>query len=175
MQEAKAVPLQYDDPADLEPGRLQLDMDEVDIQKVIDQTLESLKETADRRSVRLAYAPSSPPQRVRANAGRLKQVLVRLLENAIRASGSGSPVLVTSHAERDELIVQVIDQGPGIPAELESTVFEKGDPGNGAWAAERAGLGLYVCKRIIEAHGGRIGLHSQLGVGSTFFFSLPAS
>jgi signal transduction histidine kinase len=174
MQETRAVPLQYGDPADFEPGRVQLDMDEVDIHSVIDQALASLKPTADQRAIRLAYAPSNPPGRVRANAGRLKQVLVHLLENAIRISGSGSPVLVTSHAEQDELIVQVIDQGPGIPAELESTVFEKGGPGNGAWAAGGAGLGLYLCKRIIEAHGGTIGVHSQLGVGSTFFFSLPA-
>jgi signal transduction histidine kinase len=70
------------------------------------------------------------------------------------------------------LIVQVIDQGPGISAELEPAVFEKG--GSPSRSPKGTGLGLYLCKRIIEAHGGTIGVHSQLGVGSTFFFSLPA-
>jgi signal transduction histidine kinase len=151
-------------------------MEEVDIGSVIDQAVRALKEMADERAVKLAYAPSHPPHSIRANAGRLKQVLVNLLENAIQISASGSPVLVTSHAEEQELIVQVIDQGPGIPAELEPAVFEKHGPGNGSQPAlpGSTGLGLYLCKRIIEAHGGKIGVHSQLGVGSTFFFSLPA-
>jgi signal transduction histidine kinase len=149
-------------------------MEEVDIGGVIDQAVKALKEMAEERAVKLAYAPSHPPHSIRANAGRLKQVLVNLLENAIQISASGSPVLVTSHSEDQELIVQVIDQGPGIPAELEPAVFEKHRPGNGSQPFGRTGLGLYLCKRIIEAHGGKIGVHSQLGVGSTFFFSLPA-
>jgi protein-histidine pros-kinase len=155
-----------------ESGGVQLNMEEVDIGAVIDEAVTSLKEMAERRAVKLAYAPSHPPQAVHANPGRLKQVLVNLLDNAIRISASGSPVLVTSHAEQDGLIVQVIDQGPGISAELEPAVFEKGASSGGA--AGGTGLGLYLCKRIIEAHGGTIGVHSQLGVGSTFYFSLPA-
>ena len=161
---------------EFESGKVQLNMEEVDIGSVINQAVKALKEMADERAVKLAYAPSHPPHSIRANAGRLKQVLVNLLENAIQISASGSPVLVTSHAGEQELIVQVIDQGPGIPAELEPAVFEKHRPADAARPAlpGSTGLGLYLCKRIIEAHGGKIGVHSQLGVGSTFFFSLPA-
>jgi signal transduction histidine kinase len=158
------------DTADLESGRLQLSMEEVDIRRMIEEALGATRAMAEQRAVKQAYAPAHSPGPLRANPARLKQVLVRLLENAIRVSATGGPVLVTSHTEGGEVVVQVIDRGPGIPADLEPAVFEQGGLEAGDPPAR---LDLYLCKRVIEAHGGSIGVHSQLGVGSTFFFSLP--
>ena len=153
---------------------VELDLEEVDIKRIIEDALEALKGLAAGKGVPVAYAPEAVARPVRADRSRLVQVLRGLLGNAIRASEAGSPVLVTSAAQVGEVTVQVIDHGPGIPSgsepELFGQVLMPGEEGPGT-----GGPGLYLLKKIIEAHGGRMGVQSQLGVGSTFYFSLPAA
>jgi signal transduction histidine kinase len=102
-------------------------------------------------------------------------VLLNLLENAIRFSDVGAPVRITSEIEGQQVLVKVIDRGPGIPSDARAEVFDRPVKGGDSLReiSGRTGLGLYLSARIVEAHGGQIGVQSEIGEGSTFFFSLP--
>jgi len=153
---------------------LELNLEEVDLKRIIEDAVASLNDLARRKGVPLAYAPEAELRPLRADRPRLLQVLHGLIGNAIRASEPGSPVLLTAAAQNGEVRIQVIDRGPGIARGAEPELFAQvlmpGEEGPGT-----GGLGFYLLKKIIEAHGGQLGVQSQLGVGSTFYFSLPAA
>jgi two-component system sensor histidine kinase KdpD len=110
----------------------------------------------------------------------IKEVVVHLLENAAKYSPAGAPIRITAEA-RDAstnqvgmLTVSIADRGPGIDDFEQSLVFEKFYRGrNQRVRVHGTGMGLAICKAIVEAHGGRLGLTSQLGHGSVFYFTLP--
>ena len=111
---------------------------------------------------------------VRLDSALIEQVLTNLLDNASRYSPAGSPIIITARAEPDRIVVDVADRGVGLaPGELDR-VFDKFYRGVHARSSARgAGLGLFICRAIIEAHGGRIWATSPTGAGATFSFSLP--
>lgn len=177
-QDANRLAAMVDDLLDasqLEAGRLRLELEEVDISELITETLQSLENLAEEKEIPITYNAPKTPLIVKADRHRLKQVLFNLVGNAIKFSEFHSPILVTGEVMNDDVMVRVIDQGPGIPPEELPRLFEKFYRAKGS--AKRAvggtGLGLYISKRIIEAHGGKIGVESDLGKGSTFFFTLP--
>jgi two-component system sensor histidine kinase KdpD len=99
---------------------------------------------------------------------------VHLLENAAKYSGDGTAIRVTAEAKSGLLTTSIADRGPGIDDFEQSLVFEKFYRGrNQRVQVHGTGMGLAICKAIVEAHGGRIGVTSQLGHGSVFYFSLP--
>ena len=114
-----------------------------------------------------------PP--VAADHDRIEQILSNLLDNAAKYSPLGSPITVAAWVEGDELIVSVSDQGPGIEPEALPKVFRRFYRGAKRSGRHEAGLGLglAICRGIVEAHGGRIWCESVLGQGTTFSFSLP--
>ncbi len=104
---------------------------------------------------------------------RMKQVLYNLLDNALRHTHSGGEVRSRLEVDGDKLIIQVRDDGEGIPAEKLPYVFERFfqvEPTRGG-----TGLGLAVVKELVEAHGGTVSVESELGQGATFTISLPLS
>ena len=110
-----------------------------------------------------------------ADGRRIREVIDNLLENAVKYSPEGTEVKVTVERQPAELLISVTDQGRGIPANELENVFNRmyrleqrlaKDPGG-------LGLGLSLCKALVEAHGGRIWAESKLGRGSTFYFTLP--
>jgi signal transduction histidine kinase len=111
-----------------------------------------------------------------ADPDRIIQVLVNLLSNAVKFSPSGSSVVITTHLLDDQVELRVKDTGRGIPAHLIDAVFERFQQVATTDATEKGGtgLGLPICKKIIERHGGTIGVESEEGKGSTFWFRLPA-
>ncbi len=154
---------------------VELAMEEIDLRRIIQQALESVKVQAAEKGIPVAFSPDEQPPTVRGNGPRLLQAVLSLVRNAIRMSESGSPVIVTAVAQNGEVTVQVTDQGPGIPSSAVPQVFAKRAPGllPGELGDDSGDLELYLSRKIIEAHGGRMGVRSQLGVGSTLFFSLP--
>ncbi len=103
----------------------------------------------------------------------IRQVLTNLIDNAIKYT-PGGPVEVRIRPQDDEVVVSVTDHGPGIPPERRAQLFEAFTAGpREARRAGGLGLGLYISRGIVQAHGGRIWLESEPGVGSTFYFSLP--
>ncbi|HEX3601831.1 MAG TPA: ATP-binding protein, partial [Lacipirellulaceae bacterium] len=105
---------------------------------------------------------------------RIREVLMHLIENAAKYSSAGKPICVSAALEGDTLAVSVADQGPGIDSMEQSLIFDKFYRGrNQRYAAGGTGMGLAICKVIVEAHGGNIRVVSQLGAGSVFTFTLP--
>jgi two-component system sensor histidine kinase KdpD len=107
---------------------------------------------------------------------RITSVLVQLLENAAKYSPPGSPIRVTAENKDDKVIVSVADRGPGIDDFEQALVFDKFYRGkNERYRVQGTGLGLAIAKAVVDAHGGTIGVTSQVGRGSVFYFTLPVS
>ncbi|MBI4333375.1 MAG: PAS domain S-box protein [Chloroflexi bacterium] len=116
--------------------------------------------------------PEEP--QVEADPDRLGQVLYNLMENAVKYTPDGSEIRVFGRRQNGSLVIGVSDHGPGIPAGERERIFQPFVRLGGQPAPSRgAGLGLVVCRRLVEAHGGRIWVESEPGEGSTFFFTLP--
>lgn len=101
------------------------------------------------------------------------QVLVNLLENAVNYSPSGTPIDISVTASPREVTVSIADRGPGLRPGDETRVFEKFYRANGKASRSGAGLGLAICRGIVELHGGRIWAENRPGGGAVFRFMLP--
>ena len=124
--------------------------------------------------VELRLPTDLPP--VRMDLARIKEVLVHLLENAAKYSPPEAPIHITGEVKDRMLTTSVADRGPGIDDFEQSLVFDKFYRGrNQRLRVQGTGMGLAIAKAIVEAHGGRIGVTSQLGHGSVFYFSLPVT
>jgi two-component system, NtrC family, sensor histidine kinase KinB len=100
-------------------------------------------------------------------------VIANFLQNAFKYAPEPSPILVQLDVQPTFVRVSVIDVGPGIPPEEQPHIFDKYRRSSSTHAHDSSGLGLYVSKRIVEAHGGRIGVESVEGAGAHFYFELP--
>lgn len=163
------------DLAKIESGGLPLHLNWVQWDEFCGKTLEGLAGLAHKAEVRLELA-SLPMVEVNIDRDRLQQVLTNLVSNAIKFSPKGGAVRVTlSRAKTGELIVSVSDTGPGIKAEDREMIFEKFRQGTTAAnpLVKGTGLGLAIAKALVAEHGGSIGVESTVGIGSTFWFSLP--
>jgi signal transduction histidine kinase len=114
---------------------------------------------------------------VQIDEGRIGEVLTNLVENAVKYSPQGTTITIEAYHDDGEFIVSVSDEGVGIPPELHQKVFERFYQANSPAVGHKpgAGLGLCICRGIVEAHGGRIWLESEPGRGSKFSFSLLTS
>jgi two-component system sensor histidine kinase KdpD len=157
--------------ARLEAGEVELKLKPHRIEEVISAALEECKSLLGNRPVQLQVPRSLP--RVRADLKRAKEVLVQLLENAHQYSPKDQPVSVSAEVNGDLVVTSVADRGPGIE-ELElGLIFDKFYRGRDQrYRVQGTGMGLPIAKAIVEAHGGTIGVGSQLGKGSVFSFSL---
>lgn len=156
----------------LDAGMFQLDLQSHSIQDALNPALDDAKSSLENHPVEIIAAPDLP--NVRIDVQRIREVLMHLLENAGKYSPSGSPIKVTCEVNGDRLVINVADRGPGIDSFEQSLIFEKFYRGhNQRYTAPGTGMGLAIVKVIVEAHGGTIGVVSQLGSGSVFSFSLP--
>jgi PAS domain S-box-containing protein len=159
----------------IEAGRLELDLQPLDLGRLVTEVLERLHLEAS--SYRLVA--QLPPRKlvVQADSDQVERVLLNLLTNAIKFSPEGGTVTVRVQGTEASpgVLVSVTDQGSGIPPERLDRVFDKfyraGD--DLVKKTNGVGLGLYICKNIVERHGGRIWVESTPGEGSTFKFTLP--
>jgi two-component system sensor histidine kinase KdpD len=103
----------------------------------------------------------------------IEQVFINLLENAAKYTPNGTPIDISAHRDRDTVVVEIADRGPGIPGDLVDRIFEKFYRLPRESAGGGAGLGLAICRAIVEAHGGRIWAENRDGGGAIFRFTLP--
>ena len=159
----------------LEGGAPDLNIAPLQLCELIEQSCEQVQSAAAARAITLetTCAPDLPA--FDGDADKLRRALVNLLGNAIKFSPANSRVNVGAHSEKGELMLSVRDFGEGIPREAFERIFEKfGQVENRrAGRAMSTGLGLALCKMVVEAHRGRIEVESELGHGSTFTMFLP--
>jgi two-component system sensor histidine kinase KdpD len=103
----------------------------------------------------------------------IAQVLINLIENAVKYTPEGTPIVIAAHQIPGAIEISVHDDGPGIPQEHQLRLFDKFYRAYGARAAPGAGIGLAISKGLVEAHGGTIWVESEPGSGTTFRFTLP--
>lgn len=154
---------------------IEMEMAPCSLAEVVREAVEMLSPHAAEKGLDLAVEVGQDMPTVRGNAGRLRQVVVNLVDNAVKYTPSGGSVRVRLDRDEKEVIFSVSDTGIGIAPEAQRMLFQKfyrvrtpqtdGIPGTG--------LGLAICRSIVEQHGGRIWVHSVPGEGSTFSFALP--
>ena len=153
-------------------GVIKLSVNRADVRPLIAETVARLAPRAGAVGPSLSADTPDEPLLARFDGGRIQQVLVNLVDNAQRFTGPGGSVTVCAAPRGAEVLVSVRDTGTGIRAVDLPHVFER------SWQAgtngrRGLGLGLYICKGIVEAHGGRIWVSSEVSCGSEFFFTLP--
>jgi PAS domain S-box-containing protein len=149
------------------------DVEEVDLREIARRVVERYQPQATRHSLRLEFPEPFPT--VRGDARRLEQVLDNLVSNAIKYSPRGGDVVVQGAASPAEVTLSVSDQGVGIPLEEQERIFERfyRVEGPETRAVAGTGLGLYLTRAIVRAHGGRIWVQSAPGQGATFYVAIP--
>jgi two-component system sensor histidine kinase KdpD len=159
------------DMARLQSGRVQLRKEWQSVAELTGAALQSRREALARHQVKVDLPADLPL--VNCDAALIERVLVNLLENAAKYTPRGSVITVTAVAKPDTMEVTVFDQGPGLPRGQEQTVFEKFVRGQKESGVPGVGLGLAICKAIVEAHGGEISAANHPGGGAQFTFTLP--
>jgi two-component system phosphate regulon sensor histidine kinase PhoR len=158
----------------LESGRITLNLQPLPLRPLAEKVLADLKARTDAKGVKLIN--DLPELTVTADANRLEQVLANLVDNAIKYGRADGTVIVGGQkADADKIEIYVQDDGPGIPPESLDRVFERFYRVDKARSREQGGtgLGLSIVKHIVQSHGGKVWVKSELGKGATFFFTLP--
>lgn len=157
----------------LQSGRIELHRSPVPLQPMLAGVAMLLRPVADRRGVRLSVPAGESTARIHADADKLRQIVINLVDNAVKFSPPGSCVDVRVETSRQAAKILVEDQGLGVPPEDRPHVFERFYRGHGAHAAAGSGLGLAIAKNLARLHGGDITLQSGAAQGSVFVLSLP--
>ncbi len=158
----------------MESGRLTIDAKPEAAADLINDTLDMLRPLAAGSTIRLETSIDDNLPPVLADSSRIQQVLSNLVGNAVKFTPRAGRITVCAEAIENEVRFGVIDTGPGIPAEQLPHIFGR------FWQAKSSdrrgiGLGLAIAKGIVEAHNGRIWVESHVGLGSTFYFTLPSA
>jgi len=157
----------------LESGHFEIQKQRLSLEDMIHDAAHELYPLINEKGIVLSEnIPATLPE-VEADRERLRQAMTNLLSNAIKFSPDGSDIIVKAEDKGNELLVQVTDHGIGIPREALLHLFERFYRVKTPAGVGGAGLGLYITRQIVEAHGGRIWVESELDKGSTFFFTVP--
>jgi two-component system sensor histidine kinase KdpD len=154
----------------IEGGALRPRLDWYDLDEVIADVVQRMARRASSHPLRVSLEPDLPM--LQFDYVEIAQVLVNLIENAIMHTPAGTPLEIGARRLPDAVEVAVHDAGPGIPVRSQARIFDRfyrAEPGSGAGS----GIGLAICRGLVEAHGGRISVESAPGAGTTFRFTLP--
>jgi len=161
----------------IEAGKLELDFRRVEVAGLIESCVETTRLKAEQKRLALTVeCPAGLPQ-VRGDARRLAEVLQNILDNAVQYTSAGGKISVRARAEDRLVSIAVSDTGIGIPRDEQQRIFERFYRVDAARSREAGGtgLGLSIARHLVEAHGGRIEVESEVGRGSTFCVVLPAA
>ncbi len=161
------------DLASIDSRRFQLRRAPVDLGAMILDLVERIVATRDRERLYLDLPDAAHALVVYADGPRIERVICNFIQNALKYAPRGSPLLVRLDHTPKYARVSVVDRGPGLSVEEARYVFDKCRRAPSASRCEGSGLGLYVSRKLIEAHDGRIGVSSAVGEGSSFYFDLP--
>jgi signal transduction histidine kinase/ActR/RegA family two-component response regulator len=158
----------------VEAGRMELEPGTFSVRGVIEQTIALVRERASLHGIALTVDIEPTLDLIESDELRFKQVVLNLLSNAVKFTPDGGHVAVRARTAEHWLTVTVTDDGVGIPPEDTERIFEAFHQGRrGASREEGTGLGLTLCRRIVALMGGELTLQTEVGVGSTFGFTIP--
>jgi len=156
----------------LESGALLLRLTPIDLSRLAAEVVAQLTSVEDRQRIRVLASTRGPL--ISADAARIERVLMNLLQNALKYSPADAPVELEVQQVAGEAVVGVIDHGAGIPVDELPRLFQRfSRVGEAAVGPSGFGLGLYIARLIVEAHGGRVWAESEVGTGSRIGFALP--
>jgi PAS domain S-box-containing protein len=167
------------DLAKIEAGKMELAFDEVNITDLVTSVLSTMSGLVKDKSIEMKHIIEPNLPTVRADAIRIRQVMINLLSNAAKFTEEGEitveVVLATAEAGRNEILISVADTGPGISDTDQEKLFRPFSQVDDSPTRKTGGtgLGLSICQQLINMHGGRIWVESELGRGSAFHFTLP--
>ncbi len=156
-------------------GQLEINKAEIDLQTLFHHLSNAHALQAKSKNIELSFEKSQSLDKIFADEGRILQVLSNLITNAIRHTNEDGKITVSGELLNNEAMIQVSDSGEGIPeSELDYLFnrFYRVDPSRQSTSGE-SGLGLSIVKALVEAHGGRVSVQSEVGIGTTFTFTLP--
>jgi PAS domain S-box-containing protein len=167
------------DLARIEAGKMELNFEEVHLAEMATSVMSTAKGLVKEKPIHLIQNIPSDMPTVRGDTMRVRQVLLNLISNASKFTDEGS-ITVEAHVQRGptgkiEALINVIDTGPGISVEDQEKLFKAFSQVDGSATRKSggSGLGLSICANLVQLHGGKIGVHSEMSKGSTFWFTLP--
>lgn len=159
------------DMAKLQSGSVQLNRQWMPLQEVVGTALANMEESLTGREVGVELPAELPL--LQLDAVLIERVLVNLLENAAKYTPPGSPIRISARVAGRQMEIDIADEGPGFPAGREAQLFDKFERGDRESSTPGVGLGLAICKAIVEAHGGRISAHNGARGGACVRMELP--
>jgi signal transduction histidine kinase len=158
----------------VEAGRMQLRLQPMSLLDSVERSVRTIKSYADGFRVKLAIECPEPPPDVLGDSDRMDQVVTNLLGNAVKFSPADATVSVALACRPEVVECRVIDTGPGIPADQVERIFDRFQQGQGQSRKKGGtGLGLAIAQALVQQHGGRIWVESEVGRGSQFVFTVP--
>jgi signal transduction histidine kinase len=165
------------DASKLESGTMRLDLSTIELRGLIDELRQQMQPLAAEKEIALEVSVPDGLPTLRADRAKLRRVLVNLVSNALKFTPRGGRVSLSAADEGARVRVSVADTGVGIPEEDLRDIFDKyAQARSRATRSEKGtGLGLYITRQLVELHGGHIEVHSEVGRGSTFSFTIPVA
>ena len=162
--------------ARIEEGRLLYDMEKVSLEKIIEKYIQEIDPLIQKKSIKIKFEkPEKPLPQIEADEEKLGLVVQNLIENAIKYTSKEGQVTIGLKSDKINVEFMIKDDGIGIPTDQQDQVFGKYFRGENATKSgvEGTGMGLFICKSIVEKHGGNIWFESKEGEGTTFWFVVP--
>jgi two-component system, OmpR family, phosphate regulon sensor histidine kinase PhoR len=159
----------------IESGKVPLELKAIDPCEFLTLSVERMKLQAERAGLTLRLDCSQELPAVRADSGRILQVLVNLIHNAVKFTQPGGEIIVSAFPRENEVVFTVKDTGVGIPVDDLTRIFERFYKADRSRSGGGTGLGLSIARHMVESHGGRIWVESEQNIGSTFYFTLPTA
>jgi signal transduction histidine kinase len=159
----------------LQTGKFVLDRREVDLVKIVEQEVEGIRQIAASHDINLSYTHASRVPLMYLDEGKIRQVVMNFIDNAVYYSNGGTSIKIGLSVEDGDVILRVIHKGMGVPEGERSHLFTRFFRAENArkQRPDGTGIGLYLAKKIIDGHKGTVVFESVLGKGSTFGFRLP--
>ena len=159
----------------LESGRVEMEVEPFELEPVVRGVVDRFQMFADTAEIRLQSAVPVGLPAVLGEKAKISQVLVNLVDNALRFTPDDGDVDITAKTAGDMVQVTVADSGPGIPAEHLPHLFERFYKVDRSRREGGAGLGLAIVRHIVQAHGGKVAVNSEVGDGTRFSFTIPVA
>jgi signal transduction histidine kinase len=145
------------------------------VHELIYEAVEAIESTVNNKNQSISYKVNEKLPNVLVDQDMIRRVVTNLLENASKYSPPGSSIEIGAWQRDDQVVIWIQDQGPGVPASEHERIFDKFTRLKTENGPKGLGLGLAYCRLAVQAHGGRIWVESELGVGSRFIFTLPVT